>query len=193
MMGEDRNLVRRYCPDSVPVALGLHVIGDARARTNNLYAWGIGLAIWQALALVDAIAEHPRDDATQAEAFEARVSPELEARQALAVYRDRGRAWAHGGEGRYDEPAATFDAVDEHYEAALATVSDDEVGRRRDHRDGQLALMADIANDQALRARALELAAAGAGNSEDPVFAVDEDALAGTVAAAAAGIAGPRS
>ncbi len=101
MMGEDRNLLRRFCRADRPVAHGLHVIGDARAQTNNLYAWGVGLAFWQASVLNDCLAAHPNDEADAALEFEALVGPELEARQALAVRRDRARAVGAGGE-RHD-------------------------------------------------------------------------------------------
>ncbi|MBM7798115.1 2-polyprenyl-6-methoxyphenol hydroxylase-like FAD-dependent oxidoreductase [Microlunatus panaciterrae] len=90
-MGEEHNIVRAFPRQGAPLALGLHVIGDARSRTNSLYAWGVSLALQQAAALTDAIREHPTDNAAQAWELEAAVADEIEGRYLVSMSDDR--AW----------------------------------------------------------------------------------------------------
>lgn len=90
-MGQERNLVRVFPREGAPLALGMHVIGDARGRTNSLYAWGASLAIQQAGALTDALREHPGDPAAQAWALEAAVADEVDGRCRASRFSDR--AW----------------------------------------------------------------------------------------------------
>jgi flavin-dependent dehydrogenase len=91
-MGEERNLLRRFPRDgAAPLALGLHAIGDARGRTNSVYAWGASIAMQQAGAVADVIREHPRDAAAQAWQLEAVVADEVEGRYRSSRFNDR--AW----------------------------------------------------------------------------------------------------
>jgi hypothetical protein len=88
-MGEERNLLRQFVTAASPIALGVHVIGDARCQTNSLYAWGAGSALAAATTLVDVMTEHPHDPEAQALAFEARRGAEITGRFELSRARDR--------------------------------------------------------------------------------------------------------
>ena len=65
------NRWREYFPDGPPVALGLHVIGDARLCTNPLYGRGCSTGFWHAHLMTEAVVAHPDDLAAQAAALEA--------------------------------------------------------------------------------------------------------------------------
>lgn len=65
------NRWRDYVPDGRPVALGLHVIGDARVCTNPLYGRGCTTGFWHAHLLAEAVAAHPGDPLAQALALDA--------------------------------------------------------------------------------------------------------------------------
>lgn len=60
------NRWRDFVVDGAPVALGLHVIGDARVCTNPLYGRGCSIGFWQAQLLADTLREHPTDLHAQA-------------------------------------------------------------------------------------------------------------------------------
>jgi hypothetical protein len=60
------NRWRDFVVDGTPVALGLHVIGDARVCTNPLYGRGCSIGFWQAHLLADTLREHPTDLHAQA-------------------------------------------------------------------------------------------------------------------------------
>jgi len=47
IMGQEQDLLRHFLHEGRPLALGLHVIGDTRSRTNSDYAWGSALALAQ--------------------------------------------------------------------------------------------------------------------------------------------------
>ncbi len=53
------NRRRRFLHEGMPVALGLHVIGDASVCTNPLYGRGCSLGFWQARLLSDALSSNP--------------------------------------------------------------------------------------------------------------------------------------
>jgi hypothetical protein len=184
-MGQDRNAVARFCRDGVPIVRGLHVLGDARAKTNNLYAWGIGLAVQQAIALAESIDQYPDDDVSQAQAFEARVGEELELRHALAVRRDRARAAQYGGGDHYDGEPPIFRELDDAFETAFASVQDDDVALLFGRREYQVAPMAgDAAGDDAFRAEVVRRARARPAPPSALVFAVDEETLVEAIVAA---------
>ena len=103
-MGEERNLLRRFVDDDHPIALGLHVIGDARCRTNSLYAWGSGLALAGAATLVDVMAEHVGDPEAQALAFEELTAEETTGRHEFSLARDRALRRLYHGEPEWDHP-----------------------------------------------------------------------------------------
>jgi 2-polyprenyl-6-methoxyphenol hydroxylase-like FAD-dependent oxidoreductase len=102
VMGQERNTLRSFVADGRPLALGVHVIGDARCQTDSLFAWGCGNALMAAAALADAIAEHPADDVAQALALSDAVDAELADRYAYSVARDRAHERLRRGEPRWD-------------------------------------------------------------------------------------------
>jgi 2-polyprenyl-6-methoxyphenol hydroxylase-like FAD-dependent oxidoreductase len=55
---------------SIPVATGLHAIGDTVCTTNPTLGRGLALALSGAADLVDTIGEHPADPAAQALALD---------------------------------------------------------------------------------------------------------------------------
>ena len=63
--GGEFNMLRRFFRDGQPLALGLHVIGDARCTTNNIYGWGAKLAFAQAVDLADVLIQHSGDGHNQ--------------------------------------------------------------------------------------------------------------------------------
>jgi flavin-dependent dehydrogenase len=114
-MGGERNTLRGFTRDGRPIALGVHVIGDARCQTNSLYAWGSRNALASAVALVDVLGEHPGDPEAQALAFDARMAAELAGRHAYAVARDRALQRFYRGEPEWA-------GADPEREAVLRTV-----------------------------------------------------------------------
>ena len=73
-MGAVHNTLRRLVVDGVPVALGLHAIGDAVCTTNPTLGRGLSLALWGAADLVDILSAHSGDGTAQALAIDARVA-----------------------------------------------------------------------------------------------------------------------
>ena len=98
VMGQERNVLRQLMVDGRPAVRGLHVIGDARCQTDSLFAWGCGNALTAAVAVTDAMADHPRDPDAQAVAVEARVGSELAGR--FRHSRERDRAAMRAGQRR---------------------------------------------------------------------------------------------
>jgi 2-polyprenyl-6-methoxyphenol hydroxylase-like FAD-dependent oxidoreductase len=64
------NTLRRLVVDGIPVATGLHAIGDSVCTTNPTLGRGLALALSGAADLVDAIAENAADPAAQALALD---------------------------------------------------------------------------------------------------------------------------
>ena len=60
-MGQLRNTWRRFVVNGAPVALGLHVVGDAVCHTNPSHAKGASLAFAHAMAVADALDAVPHD------------------------------------------------------------------------------------------------------------------------------------
>ncbi len=60
-MGQLRNTWRRFVVNGAPVALGLHVVGDAVCHTNPSHAKGASLAFAHAVAVADALDAVPHD------------------------------------------------------------------------------------------------------------------------------------
>jgi 2-polyprenyl-6-methoxyphenol hydroxylase-like FAD-dependent oxidoreductase len=112
VMGNERNTMRRFVEDDRPLALGVHVIGDARCQTDSLFAWGCGNALMTAAAVADAIAEHPADDEAQALSIAAAVDEELEGRYTYSVARDRARERVLRAEPRWDTMSSGIGLVD---------------------------------------------------------------------------------
>jgi 2-polyprenyl-6-methoxyphenol hydroxylase-like FAD-dependent oxidoreductase len=73
------NTLRRLVTGGVPVATGLHAVGDSVCTTNPTLGRGLALALSGAADLVDTIGEHPADPAARALALDhladARVVP----------------------------------------------------------------------------------------------------------------------
>ena len=105
-MGQERNVHRRFVEGGEPLALGVHVIGDARCQTNSAYAWGAGSALAEAVALADVLAGHPDDPRAQALEFETRVAAEVAGRHEYSRARDRAWQRASRGEAAWDESDA---------------------------------------------------------------------------------------
>lgn len=101
-MGEERNRLRRFVSDGRPLALGVHVIGDALCQMNSAYAWGSGSALAAAVTLTDVLREHPGDPEAQALAFEARNAEEITGRFELSRARDRAFRRSRHGEPEWD-------------------------------------------------------------------------------------------
>lgn len=66
VMGGLHNTLRRLVVDGVPVAPGLHAVGDAVCTTNPTFGRGLSLAARMVAALTDVIADHPDDPHAQA-------------------------------------------------------------------------------------------------------------------------------
>lgn len=98
-MAKLRNRRRRFVRDGEPLALGLHVVGDAAVCTNPLYGRGCSLAFVHSFALADVLRTHgadPRaaalafDDATRRELlpwYRAARDQDREAREVAAAHR----------------------------------------------------------------------------------------------------------
>jgi 2-polyprenyl-6-methoxyphenol hydroxylase-like FAD-dependent oxidoreductase len=60
------NTLRRLVVDGIPVATGLHAIGDSVCTTNPTLGRGLALALWGAADLADVTASHDTDWTAQA-------------------------------------------------------------------------------------------------------------------------------
>jgi len=68
------NTLRRLVVDGVPVATGLHALGDSVCTTNPTLGRGLSLALWGAADLADVLAGPGRDRAAPAPALDALVA-----------------------------------------------------------------------------------------------------------------------
>jgi 2-polyprenyl-6-methoxyphenol hydroxylase-like FAD-dependent oxidoreductase len=157
-MGEERNLLRQFVTAGRPIALGMHVIGDARCQTNSLYAWGAGSALAAATTLVDVLTEHPSDPEAQALAFEARRGAEITGRFELSRARDRAFRRSQDGEPEWDDPAHGNGLI--HSIVLPAAEEDPDVYRAVTRWDLQLDPVGALAENTAVLRRARALAAA---------------------------------
>jgi flavin-dependent dehydrogenase len=111
------NRWRDYVPDGQPVALGVHVIGDARLCTNPLYGRGCTTSYWHAHLLAEAVAAHPGDARGQAVTLDASTRTHLYPWYQASVRADRdarrvaGRILAGDSDRSDDDPAAPMRAV----------------------------------------------------------------------------------
>jgi 2-polyprenyl-6-methoxyphenol hydroxylase-like FAD-dependent oxidoreductase len=78
------NTLRRLVIDGLPVATGLHAIGDSVCTTNPTLGRGLALALSGAADLADTIGEHPADPAAQTLALD-----RLAAAHVVPFYRDQ--------------------------------------------------------------------------------------------------------
>lgn len=94
------NRKRDFVIDGVPVAPGLHAIGDASVCTNPLYGRGCALGMVQATLLADVVREHPDDPVAQAIALDEATERELVPWYRASVLQDgRNRRVAAGEAG----------------------------------------------------------------------------------------------
>jgi 2-polyprenyl-6-methoxyphenol hydroxylase-like FAD-dependent oxidoreductase len=155
--GGEYNLLRRFTHDGRPLALGLHVIGDARCTTNNIYGWGVKIAFAQGVDLADILIRHPGDALTQAQLFEERWSEELAEICRLSVEIDRARLRDYRGEPKW-EPSETGEAFIQTVVTSAAS-EDPEIFRALRRRSGLLDPVGALARNTALHDRARALAA----------------------------------
>ena len=107
------NRRRRFVDGEMPVALGLHVIGDASVCTNPLYGRGCSLGFWQARLLSDALAANP-DPLEAALALERTTHEHLDPWYDASVQSDRAAKAAlerRNGSEEADDPALFMRSV----------------------------------------------------------------------------------
>ena len=98
------NRVRDVVVDGVPIAPGLHAVGDAAVCTNPLYGRGCALGFVHADLLRDALRAHPGDVVAQALALHEGTERELMPWYKASVAADaRNRRIAHGEASTEDE------------------------------------------------------------------------------------------
>ena len=113
IMGQERNVLRHLVVDDRPLARGVHVIGDARCQSDSLFAWGCANALKTAVAVVDAIADHPHDPDAQALSVEARVGDVLAGRFHHSRERDRAALRAARGEPQMEQRPPDTGTIDQ--------------------------------------------------------------------------------
>ena len=180
-MGEERNLLRIFPRGGAPLAIGLHVIGDARARTNSLYAWGVTMAIQQAGALADAVRNQPGDPAGQAWALEEAVADEIEGRFRSSRFADR--AWlTRLGVEQPDDDDPDMRLIHELLEPAGELDRQVERGLRR----WEMCLRStrSLLEDGDLAARARAVLAGGQTTGREPRLAPDRDTVLAAIQSA---------
>jgi 2-polyprenyl-6-methoxyphenol hydroxylase-like FAD-dependent oxidoreductase len=77
VMGGLHNTLRRLVVDAVPLALGLHAVGDAVCTTNPTFGRGLSMAARSAADLADVLTAHPDDPHAQALAADRAVTEHL--------------------------------------------------------------------------------------------------------------------
>jgi 2-polyprenyl-6-methoxyphenol hydroxylase-like FAD-dependent oxidoreductase len=103
------NRVRTVVKDGVPIAPGLHAVGDAAVCTNPLYGRGCSLGFVHADLLRDALRAHPDDVVAQALALHEGTERELMPWYVASVVADaRNRRLAKGEEKPEDEFLGTI-------------------------------------------------------------------------------------
>jgi 2-polyprenyl-6-methoxyphenol hydroxylase-like FAD-dependent oxidoreductase len=103
------NRVRHVVVDGVPLAPGLHAVGDAAVCTNPLYGRGCSLGFVHAELLRDVLREHPTDPVAQSLALHAATERELMPWYVASVVADaRNRRMAKGEERPEDEFLGTI-------------------------------------------------------------------------------------
>jgi 2-polyprenyl-6-methoxyphenol hydroxylase-like FAD-dependent oxidoreductase len=189
VMGQERNTLRRFVSDGRPLALGVHVIGDARCQTDSLFAWGCGNALMAAAALADAIADHPADADAQALALADSVDAELAGRYAYSVARNRASARSLRGERRWDTTETGIGLIDGVLWAAAD--HDAEVYRATYRWELQLDSAADLEANPAVVERARAVLADTQGPPSDDEGSPRREQLLEAMAAAATDPTGP--
>jgi flavin-dependent dehydrogenase len=101
-----RNRKRVFVRDGMPVALGVHAIGDAAIHTNPLYGRGCSLAFVHAYLLADALREHGDDAQAIAFELERGTRREIEPWYRSAVTQDRDACEVAAQQRRGEDPFA---------------------------------------------------------------------------------------
>jgi 2-polyprenyl-6-methoxyphenol hydroxylase-like FAD-dependent oxidoreductase len=166
-MGGLINRRRRFLePDGTPVALGLHVVGDAHTCTNPLYGRGCSLAVVQAGLVADAVAAHPGTTpeaaAARARAYEAACAREVEPWFEISVQADAMGADPNGGAIRDSGTTATADSAAHDANKAIARIfaaggRDPIVGRGLMRLMNLLATPSDLMADPEFLGRSMEI------------------------------------
>lgn len=166
-MGGLINRRRRFLgPDGAPIALGVHVVGDAHTCTNPLYGRGCSLAVVQAGLLADALAASPgrtRSDAeARALAYEAACAREVEPWFEISVQADAMGADPNGLAVRASGTEAIADSAAHDANKAIARVfaaggRDPIVGRGLMRLMNLLATPSDLMADPEFVARAMTI------------------------------------
>jgi 2-polyprenyl-6-methoxyphenol hydroxylase-like FAD-dependent oxidoreductase len=180
-MGGLLNRLRCFVDDAGrPLVLGFHAVGDAHTCTNPLYGRGCSLALVQAVAVADALAEHPDDPVARAQAYESTSARHVTPSYEFAVRLDRMGADPTGarafrGEG---EQGRAMTAL------LVAAATDPVLGRGMARFWNLLASAEELMADPAYTARAMEVMADPdvypEPEREGPTRAALLDALTGT-------------
>lgn len=101
-----RNRRRRFVREGRPLALGLHVVGDAAVCSNPLYGRGCSLAFVQAHLLADSLREHGADADAVALAFDAAMRREIDPWFRAARDQDRDAIECEAARRRGEDPYA---------------------------------------------------------------------------------------
>jgi 2-polyprenyl-6-methoxyphenol hydroxylase-like FAD-dependent oxidoreductase len=107
-MGQLRNTWRRFVVDGGPIALGVHVIGDALCHTNPSHAKGTSLAFAHAAALADVLDAAPHDPLQRALLLDRAMSGETRQTYEFSVAADRAAMAAWQGKPMTTENAQAF-------------------------------------------------------------------------------------
>lgn len=166
-MGGLINRRRRFLePDGTPVALGLHVVGDAHTCTNPLYGRGCSLAVVQAGLVADALAAHPgttpADADARARAYEAGCAREVEPWFEISVQADAMGADPNGRAIQATGTDAVADSAAHDANKAIARIfaaggTDPVVGRGLMRLMNLLATPSDLMADPEFLARSMEI------------------------------------
>jgi 2-polyprenyl-6-methoxyphenol hydroxylase-like FAD-dependent oxidoreductase len=87
-MASLENRRRLFVKDGVPLALGVHAVGDASVCSNPMYGRGCSLAVVHAYLLSDALAEHGDDAVAVAMAFDEATRREIDPWYEVAIMTD---------------------------------------------------------------------------------------------------------
>jgi 2-polyprenyl-6-methoxyphenol hydroxylase-like FAD-dependent oxidoreductase len=107
-MGQLRNTWRRFVVDGGPIALGLHVVGDALCHTNPSHAKGTSLAFAHAAALADVLDMAPHDPLQRALLLDRAMSGETRQTYDFSVTADRAAVGTWHGEPTATETPQAF-------------------------------------------------------------------------------------
>jgi 2-polyprenyl-6-methoxyphenol hydroxylase-like FAD-dependent oxidoreductase len=179
-MGSLQNLHRSLVVDGEPVATGIQPIGDALCHTNPTFALGASLSITHGFSLAEAAATAD-DGHALALAFEETAGVDAAARfdAVSAEDRDRIRLWK-GDQIDIRDPGDSM-ALFLRLTAYPASMGDPDLFRAVARRVNALDPPEALEGDEALVARALELAAARA---PAPQLGPSRDELLGLISAA---------